>query len=64
MLADFRERFGDTADKQGRASGFAPANAPGSSHAEEEAEGEVPLEERLSHAVMMYPAVVVRLMDK
>ena len=64
VLADFRERTGDTADKQGRASGFAPASGPSSSRHEEEDQGEASLEERLSHAVMMYPSVVVRLMDK
>ena len=64
VLADFRERTGDTADKQGRASGFAPASGSSSSRREEEAEGDASLEERLSHAVMMYPSVVLRLMDK
>lgn len=63
LLAEFRERTGHTANKQGRGSGFAPAAGPSSSH-EEEAAGEAPLEQRLSHAVMLYPVVVVRLMDK
>ena len=63
LLADFRQRTGHTAGKQRRASRFAPAAAP-SSNSPEEAEGEVPLEKRLSQAVMMYPVVVVRLMDK
>ncbi len=63
LLAEFRERTGHTADKQGRGSGFAPAPGPSSSH-EEEAAGEAPIEQRLSHAVMLYPVVVVRLMDK
>lgn len=62
LLADFRERTGHTAAKQGRGSGFAPAAAPTSP--EEEADGEAPMETRLSQAVMMYPVVVVRLMDK
>lgn len=61
LLADFRERTGHTASKQGKGSGFAPAAAPTSP---EEANGEVSLESRLSQAVMMYPVVVVRLMDK
>lgn len=64
LLAEFRERIGHTADKQGRGSGFAPAAGPSSSSYEEEAAGEAPLEQRLSHAVMLYPVVVVRLMDK
>ncbi len=63
LLAEFRELTGHTADKQGKGSGFAPAAGPSSSY-EEEADGEMPLEQRLSHAVMMYPVVVVRLMDK
>ncbi|KAL3162159.1 hypothetical protein ABBQ32_009867 [Trebouxia sp. C0010 RCD-2024] len=65
LLADFRERTGHTASKQGRGSGFAPAAAPAtSSTSEAEASGEASLESRLSQAVMMYPVVVVRLMDK
>ncbi|DBA78426.1 hypothetical protein WJX79_008278 [Trebouxia sp. C0005] len=63
LLAEFRQRTGHTADKQGRGSGFAPAAGPSSSH-KDEATGEAPLEQRLSHAVMMYPIIVVRLMDK
>ncbi len=63
LLAEFRERTGHTADKQGRGSGFAPAAGPSSSY-KEEGDGEAPLEQRLSHAVMLYPVVVVRLMDK
>lgn len=64
LLADFRQRTGHTASKQGRGSGFAPAAAPSSSPGEEGADQEMPLDKRLSQAVMMYPAVVVRLMDK
>ncbi|KAL3147449.1 hypothetical protein ABBQ38_014508 [Trebouxia sp. C0009 RCD-2024] len=68
LLADFRERTGHTASKQGRGSGFAPAAAaapaPSSSNSEAEAGGQASLESRLSQAVMMYPVVVVRLMDK
>ena len=64
LLADFRQRTGHTASKPGRGSGFAPAAAPSSSPSEEEAGQEMPLEKRLSQAVMMYPVVVVRLMDK
>ena len=61
LLADFREWTGHTASKQGKGSGFAPAAALASRSPEEE---EVSLESRLSQAVMMYPVVVVRLMDK
>lgn len=62
LLADFRESTGHTASKQGKGSGFAPAAVPTSP--EEEVDGEMSLESRLSQAVMMYPVVVVRLMDK
>lgn len=62
-LAEFRERTGHTADKQGKGSGFAPTAGPSNS-SDEEAEGLPSLEKRLSHAVMLYPEVVVRLMDK
>ena len=62
LLTDLQERTGHTAAKQGRGSGFAPAAAP--TTPAEEADGEALLETRLSQAVMMYPVVVVRLMDK
>ena len=64
LLAEFRERTGHTADKQGLGSGFAPAAEISGSRHDGEAEREMPLEDRLSHAVMLYPVAVVRLMDK
>ena len=62
-LAKFREHTGHTADKQGKGSGFAPAAGPSCS-SDEEADGEVSLEQQLSHSVTLYPEVVVRIMDK
>ena len=59
-LAEFRETTGHTADKQGQGSGFAPGGPSNS----QTADGELSLEHKLAQAVMLYPVVVVRLMEK
>lgn len=59
-LAEFREDTGHTADKEGRGSGFAPGGLVDPSATN----GDLSLEQRLAQAVMLYPVVVVRLMEK
>lgn len=59
-LAEFREQTGHTADKQGQGSGFASSSCD----ATPAPDGELTLAEKLAQAVMLYPGVVVRLMDK